>query len=59
MSWLLMACGTLFFFFFYLSNKHIPSVAYLTFQAEPNILPFDPGDSRHVNVLRWQRVDGL
>ena len=48
-----------FFFFFYLSNKHIPSVAYLTFQAEPNILPFDPGDSRHVNVLRWQRVDGL
>lgn len=31
----------------------------ITFQAEPNILPFDLGHSCHMDILRWQRVDSL
>lgn len=41
------------------SNVHIFSPPHLTFQAEPNVLPFDLGDCCHMNVLRWQRVDSL
>lgn len=31
----------------------------ITFQAEPDILPFDLGDCCHMDILRWQRVDSL
>lgn len=45
-------------------RPHVPTKRVLcepliTLQAEPNILPFDPGDSCHMDVLRWQQVDSL
>lgn len=44
---------------FHAKQKNICWEPPITFQAEPNILPFDPGDSCHMDILRWQRVDGL
>lgn len=39
--------------------KYTFCVNSITFQAEPNILAFDLGDSCHMDILRWQRVDSL
>lgn len=39
--------------------KHLLWEYRLTFQAEPNILPFDAGDSCHMDILRWQWIDSL
>lgn len=40
-------------------TKRVLCVPHITLQAQPNILPFDPGDSCHVDILRWQQVDSL